>query len=144
MFPIKAKPLIVWKSLRVTAGQAFLDRNLICLSSILIHDEARLIETLVHEYAHLLAYHRHGRKGANHGPLWQQAMADLGAKPEVRHRYTVERNQRRRAVIYRCAKCGLEFSKGRMLNKRRKYYHNNCGGQVQFMRVETTTDARVA
>ncbi len=49
------------------------------LSRTVITNEQQLRDTLVHEYAHLLAYVRYGRKGVGHGPPWKQAMTDLGA-----------------------------------------------------------------
>jgi SprT protein len=91
-----------------------------------------LRDTLVHEYAHLLAYRRHGRHGIGHGPRWKEAMADLGAAPKVRHNYEVQRNSSRQEVAYTCQKCGAILVLSRKLPKRRRYVHNGCGGPIKF------------
>lgn len=95
------------------------------------------MDTLLHEYAHLLAVARHGNKAGNHGPAWQKAMRDLGREPIVRHTYEVERNARRQQVIYKCTKCSKEFARGRKLPRGRKYLHAACGGPIRLVRVET-------
>ena len=130
--PLGYRPKVVWKNLRVSAGQAFYRDGMIGLSRLLLTDEDRLKDTLVHEYAHLLAVVRHGRKAANHGPHWQRAMKDLGAEPTVRHRYEVVRNSRRSEVVYRCERCGASIVKARRLPRRRRYVHRDCGGPIRF------------
>ncbi len=133
-FPVGYRPALVWKPFRVTAGMAYYRLKAIGLSISLLNDRERVKDTLLHEYAHLLAFHRHGRKAAGHGPEWQQAMQDLGLPPEVRHRYEVTRNQRRQKVVYRCARCGEEFDRVRKFPRGRVYLHVNCGGRIQFVR----------
>ncbi len=139
-FPMGYEPHLAWRRMPVTAGVAIYSRRTIALSSVLMIDEERIRTTLLHEYAHLLAFHRHGRKGAGHGPAWRQAMVDLGLEPKVRHRYEVKRNQARQQVVYRCQKCGLEILKRRRLPSRRRYFHVGCGGQIKFLAVHRVTD----
>lgn len=135
-FPMDYRPAIVWKPLRVSAGMAYFRQKAIGLSSILLIDSERLERTMVHEYAHLLAVYRHGIHGKGHGPHWQQAMIDLGEKPEVYHRYEVQRNQRRQTVRYQCLKCGVGFDRARKLTSLNRYRHVNCGGKLKFVGVE--------
>ncbi len=135
-FPLGYRPLILWKALRVAAGYAYYRQRAIGLSTRLITDEERLRDTLLHEYAHLLAVARYGVKGAGHGRPWQEAMRDLGLEPTVRHQYEVERNQKTQQVVYRCNRCHEEFTRRRRLPRNRKYFHINCGGLIQFVRVE--------
>lgn len=116
--------------MRVAAGVAHYVNRRIVLSSLLLTDSERLRDTLIHEYAHLLAYERHGRAAANHGPAWQQAMADLGAKPEVRHPYAVERKPGK--LVYACSKCGSEVRRHRHLKRGYIYTHRDCGGRLQW------------
>lgn len=137
--PIRKRPEIVWKGLRVSAGIAYYRMDRIALSSRLITEESRLRSTLVHEYAHLLAYHRHGQKAANHGPCWRQAMLDLGEVPRRTHNYEVERNTARQQVAYQCQRCGVEFMRARRLPRRRKYVHSNCGGSLKLISITKTT-----
>lgn len=134
-FPVGREIGLHWKRYRTTAGTANYRHFVISLSPIVITDEEKLRSTLIHEYAHLLAYARAGRKGAGHGPAWQQAMRDLGAEPRVTHSYPVQRNQSRQVVEYRCVKCGFSFEKKRRFPKRRKYIHRDCGGLIQFVQI---------
>lgn len=137
-FPLKNRPALVWRNLRVSAGIADYRKCEIRLSRTLLTDAERLRSTLLHEFAHHLAYERAGRKGANHGPYWQQAMRDLGEKPEVYHRYEVERKPRFKPHVYRCQTCGLEFRRLRRIPRNRVYQHVKCGGFLRFDRTETT------
>lgn len=142
-FPLKRRPTLEWRALRVTAGVAHYRDNRIGLSRNLLVNAERLKSTLVHEYAHLLAVERHGRPAANHGEAWKRAMVDLGAKPERTHCYEVERNETRQRVIYQCARCGKQILRARRLPKRRKYVHASCGGGLRLISVETTTKSQV-
>lgn len=135
-YPLGYRPLVVWKPLRVTAGQAFWREKKIGLSSVLLITPERLVETLDHEYAHLLAVVRKGPKAAGHGPAWQQAMRDLGHEPIVRHSFDVARNEIRQVSQYRCQKCGLEFTRRRKLPRNRIFYHTQCGGVVSFLQTQ--------
>jgi SprT protein len=126
--------------LRVTAGVAYYRVNRIGLSRNLLTDAERLKKTLVHEYAHLLAWERHGQRGVGHGAPWKQAMKDLGAPPERTHCYEVERNAVRQRVTYQCQRCGAQFTRARRLPKRRKYVHTRCGGGLKLIAVERTTN----
>lgn len=138
--PLKARPKLIWKSLRVTAGLAYYRHNAIGLSKNLLVDETRLRSTLVHEYAHLIAIERHGQKAAGHGPYWKRAMADLGAPPERTHRYEVQRNARHQQVTYVCVRCGAQILRSRRLPRSRKYVHVDCGGGLRLMSVEIVTN----
>ena len=42
-------------------------------------------EVIVHETAHIVAYHLHGTGIKPHGVEWRQAMANCGVEPEVTH-----------------------------------------------------------
>lgn len=139
--PICPRPIIKWKSMRVSAGMAYYRDWAIGLSTQLITDEHRLELTLKHEYAHLMAVARHGRKGTGHSAPWRQAMIELGLDPKVRHDYPVERNKPRSAVMYRCDRCGEEFQRTRKLPSGRQYRHVGCGGVVKFTaRVQIDSD----
>ena len=135
-FPLGYKPKLTWKKLRVTAGLAYYHRGEIALSSLLLIDEERLDSTLRHEYAHLLAVKRHGRKAAGHGPHWRVAMVELGLEPKVQHNYPVQRNSTQQKVVYRCLKCGSKLDRARRLPRRRKYVHARCGGALKLEAIE--------
>lgn len=129
-FPLSYEPKWRWKGLRVSAGMAYWRKGEIALSSVVLTTPEMVRDTLVHEYAHLLAVDRHGAKAANHGVFWQQAMRDLGAEPVTRHTYPVVRNTARQQVWYRCKKCGYRFSRNRQLPRNRSYVHRGCGGNI--------------
>ena len=133
--PLGYEPKLIWKKLRVSAGLAYFTKGQIALSAIVLRDRAAVSDTLIHEYAHLLAVSRHGRAGVGHGAAWKQAMADLGAQPEVRHRYAVLRNAKRQVVTYKCVRCGALIERNRRLPRRRKYLHVACGGEIKLQAV---------
>lgn len=136
-FPLRNPPVVLWKGYRVSAGMAYYRVNTIGLSRHVLTTPESVRETLLHEYAHLLAVERHGVKAANHGPGWRQAMHDLGLPPTVRHNLPVKRNDKKIRIIYGCKRCGHEFVRTRHMPKRRKYMHLRCGGAIQLLRVET-------
>ncbi|MBI1756576.1 MAG: SprT-like domain-containing protein [Fimbriimonas ginsengisoli] len=138
--PIGIVPRLVWKRLRVTAGLAYYRQGAIALSSILIDSLERLETTLRHEYAHLMAYRRAGRRGFGHGEAWRAAMRELGEEPKVRHAYEVVRNNARQEVAYDCQRCGAILTRRRILPKRRKYVHAACGGALRLRHVRRLTD----
>jgi len=138
-FPLAYVPEVVWRGYRVSAGLAYYRTGVIGLSTRVLKDEKAVIETLVHEYAHLLAVARHGARAAGHGPAWQRAMLDLGQQPKVRHNYEVERNTARQSVTYVCVRCGRSIVRSRRLSKRRRYVHANCGGALRLTKVERIT-----
>ncbi len=131
--PLRTPAKLVWRNYRVAAGKAYLEVGTIGLSRLLITDEERLSSTLLHEYAHLIAFERSPRNGRGHGPIWQKAMRELGEEPIVRHKYEVERNQARQLVIYKCIGCGAELPRKRRLPKRRAFVHATCGAPIKFV-----------
>lgn len=131
--PIRTPAKLFWRNYRVAAGKAYLEVGTIGLSRLLITNEERLRSTLLHEYAHLLAFERSPRNGRGHGPVWQKAMLELGEEPVVRHKYEVERNQARQVVLYRCVGCGAELPRKRRLPKRRAFVHATCGAPIKFV-----------
>lgn len=138
-FPLSYEPILEWRRYSVTAGMAHYMQGRITLSAVVLKDPEHIRETLLHEYAHLLAFDRHGRKGAGHGKHWKQAMVDLGLEPKVHHHYEVVRNQSRQVVVYQCKKCGESFSRKRRLTQSKRYFHRQCGGQIALVEVKRAT-----
>lgn len=139
MFPLSYQPKIEWRRYTVTAGMAHYQLGLITLSVHVLREPHHVRETLLHEYAHLLAFDRHGKKGAGHGQPWKKAMRDLGLEPKVHHQYEVNRNQSRQVVRYQCKKCGEIFDRKRRLATKKRYYHRQCGGQIALVEVQKAT-----
>lgn len=134
-FPLGYRPAIEWRPFRTTAGMAYYRRRAIGLGAAVLITPERVVDTLVHEYAHLLAFVRSGVKGVGHGAPWKRAMHDLGAEPTVRHAYEVARNAPRQRVVYRCVRCRTAIERHRRLPKGRIYVHASCGGGLRLKEV---------
>jgi len=133
-FPLERPVKLLWKNYRTTAGMADYREHAIYLSKNLLITPDRLRDTLLHEFAHLLAFQRHGRSGAGHGKPWKQAMADLGLEARVHHQYECKRNQVRNPHLYTCNKCGAIIPRRRRLRRFLVYFHVGCGGKIVKLR----------
>lgn len=101
---------VQWNSrLRSTAGYASFPSWKIELNPKLREFDGQVERTMRHELAHLVAYHRAGRRRIEpHGAEWQQACADLGIPGEsARHRLPLPRREVKRNFTYACAHCGF-------------------------------------
>jgi len=103
---------IVWnKRMRSTAGRAFLTTAKVELNPRLLHIDEKPLkhvrQTLLHELAHLLVYHRFkGKKVQAHGAEWKQACADLGIPGEsATHNLPLPSRQQRKNWRYTCPNC---------------------------------------
>lgn len=107
---------VVWNPrLRSTAGYARYPSWRIELNPLLQGFEGQVDRTLRHELAHLVAYHRAGRRRIEpHGLEWQQACADLGIAGEpAHHRLPLPRSQRQRPHAYQCPSCLIVVNRAR-------------------------------
>ena len=95
--------------LRSTAGYASYPSWRIELNPRLQEFEGQIERTLRHELAHLVAYHRAGRRRIEpHGGEWKTACADLGIPGEsARHTLPLPRSTVKRNYSYACAHCGF-------------------------------------
>ena len=107
--PGGAKLLTVsWNArLRSTAGYARYPKWVVELNPLLRDFEGQVERTLKHELAHLIAYHRSGRRRIEpHGREWRQACVDLGiAGEKAHHRLPLPRNEVVRKLVYACPAC---------------------------------------
>lgn len=95
--------------MRTTAGVAIAARWEVWLNPALRKISGEEVDrTLLHELAHLLAQHRHGRRRLSpHGPEWRQACRDLGIPGEERtHRLPFVARRMKRRYLLRCPGCG--------------------------------------
>lgn len=101
--------------LRSTAGYARYPSWRIELNPRLIAFEGQVDRTLRHELAHLVAYHRAGRRRIDpHGREWQQACSDLGIPDEpARHHLPLPRSQQHRPHAYQCPVCRVVVNRVR-------------------------------
>lgn len=99
---------VTWNArLRSTAGYARYPSWAIELNPRLAEFEGQVECTLKHELAHLIAYHRAGRRRIEpHGREWRAACADLGIPDEKAcHRLPLPRNAVERKLTYACPAC---------------------------------------
>lgn len=102
--------------MRTAAGRAFyescrIELNPALLAAAGIDAEAEVDRTLRHELAHLVAFHRAGRRRIEpHGKEWQKACADLGIPGEARcHTLPFEARRQVRKLAYECPACGSQI-----------------------------------
>ncbi|MFO1438062.1 MAG: SprT family zinc-dependent metalloprotease [Verrucomicrobiaceae bacterium] len=98
---------VEWNTrLRSTAGYAHYPHWRIELNPRLRDFEGQVERTLKHELAHLIAYHRGGRRIEPHGAEWRQACTDLGIPGErARHTLPLPRKEVKRNLVYVCPSC---------------------------------------
>ena len=131
-FPLGYSPKLEWRNLRTSAGMASDQEGMILLSIPILDSMDKLEDTVRHEFAHLLAVARHGKRARGHGPEWRKAMFDLGRTPDVHHQYDCQRNRSHQVVRYQCQRCGEIIEKKRRFPRGRQYQHIHCGGLIRF------------
>lgn len=111
------KVLAGWNPrMRTTAGVAIASRWEIWLNPALQGiSEEEVERTLLHELAHLLAQHRHGRRCLSpHGDEWRLACRDLGIPDEGRtHRLPFKPRRMKRRYLLKCPGCGESHARVR-------------------------------
>lgn len=131
--------------LRSTAGYAAYPSWRIELNPRLIGFEGQVERTLKHELAHLVAYHRAGRRRIEpHGQEWRQACADLGIAGEpAHHRLPFPRSKMQRNHTYQCPSCGLVVGRVRPFKRAtaclvccRKYSRGAFDARFKFVKVQ--------
>ncbi len=111
---------VTWNArLRSTAGYARYPGWVIELNPLLREFEGQVERTLKHELAHLIAYHRSGRRRIEpHGREWRLACADLGIPDEsARHRLPLPRNEIERRLTYACPACQTQVRRVRKFRR---------------------------
>ncbi len=106
---LASKVTVYWNQrLKTTAGLALYANWEINLNpAVAAISRADVERILRHELAHLLAYHRSGRrKIAPHGKEWREACLHLGIpKEKATHRLPLKRQVQRRNFFYCCPSC---------------------------------------
>lgn len=114
---IARKVSVHWNPrMRTAAGRAFYESYRIELNPGLLKLEgidvpAEVDRTLRHELAHIVAYHRAGRRRIPaHGEEWRQACTELGIPDESRcHTLPFKPRRVKRRLIYECPACGSQI-----------------------------------
>jgi predicted SprT family Zn-dependent metalloprotease len=144
-----------WNRLmRTTAGVAVPSRWEIWLNPALREiSEVEVQKTLLHELAHLLVHHRHGRRRLPpHGIEWREACRDLGIPGEGRtHQLPFQGRRMRRRFQLKCRGCGdvherVRLPKGRIacLSCCRSHNHGLYDERFRFqiIRLDSEENAR--
>ena len=118
--------------LRTTLGRAVLDHRLVELNTRLLagHPD-QLVETLVHELAHLAVHIRYGPVRP-HGLQFRAMMRAVGLSPGATHNLPVghlRRKRRRYLYLHRCSDCGYSFIARTV---RRNVYCVACGPEMTW------------
>ena len=139
-----------WNSrLRSTAGYAAYPSWRIELNPRLIPLEGQVDRTLKHELAHLVAYHRAGRRRIEpHGHEWRQACADLGIPGEpAHHRLPFPRSTMQRNHTYQCPSCQTVVGRVRPFKRAtaclaccRKVNRGQFDPRFKFVKVQPSQD----
>ncbi len=104
--------------MRTAAGRAKLTEWAVEMNPKLIpFGEGEVYSTVLHELAHLLAWHRTAHRG--HGLPWRQACADLGIPHEsVTHNLPLApRRTQRKNYRYTCNHCSYQFDRVRPVKR---------------------------
>ncbi len=105
---------VVWNPrMRSSAGRAKLQLYLIEINPKLEKFGASEVwTTVLHELAHLVAWHRHAHRG--HGKPWREACIDLGIPNEsVTHALPLPTRKQRKFWKYTCLHCAISFERTR-------------------------------
>jgi SprT protein len=118
---LSRKVRVTWNPrMRTTAGRAWWPTRLIELNPKLkdISEDA-VWRTLKHEFAHLLAYERCGKRKIDpHGPEWQIACSELGIPGEhACHSLPLKGRKLKRKYHYVCPACLSIIKRVRPINK---------------------------
>jgi len=116
--------------LRTALGRALLDRGVVELNTHLLSEHPdQLVETLVHELAHLAVYMRYGPVRP-HGEHFRTLMRAVGLSPATTHTLPVAHLRRRRYLyLHRCSDCGYSFIAPSV---RRNVYCSACGPDMTW------------
>lgn len=109
MHELARKVRVSWNPrMRTTAGRAWWPHRSIEMNpKIKDIADAQIWRTLKHEFAHLVAYERCGRRRIDpHGPEWRAACAELGIADETTyHTLPLRSRKMKRSHFYSCPSC---------------------------------------
>lgn len=129
------------------AGQADYINRRIRLHPVFLQNNTKeyIEQTVVHEFAHIandvlfpedLSSCTGNRKA--HGKNWKYLMEFLGAKPTVKHRYSLEHiHKKAKYRNYMCTCCAQDVKVSQIRHRRimegTKYYHSKCTTPIIFV-----------
>lgn len=133
--------------LRSTLGRALLNENRVELNTrLLLEHPDQLLETLVHELAHLAVRMRYGSLPAPHGSEFKAMMRAANLSGKATHNLpTSHLKQKRKKYYYvhRCSDCQMAFVARKV---RRNCYCKACGPEMswEILRIADSPQGREA
>ena len=104
LFGVSVNPEVSFDLRGQAAGQANYPKNKIRFNRDLLekYTDEFVSQTVPHEFAHLVAYSKFGRRIRPHGVEWKSVMVALGVKPVRTHSFEVIPARRLKRFPYKC------------------------------------------
>ena len=111
LFNVSVEPEISYDLRGQAAGQANYRQNKIRFNLDLLEKYTHefVEQTVPHEFAHLVAYQKFGRRIKPHGLEWKSVMIAFGVKPTRTHSFKVTPSRRLKRFLYRCECHGSSY-----------------------------------
>jgi SprT protein len=92
------------------------------------------INTVIHEWCHVLAYYLKNGVCGGHGRLWKQLMIQYGANPKRCHNMNADDIGLKRKFTYECGCCEhkLTIIRHRRIQQGKIYLCATCGRPIRF------------
>ena len=104
LYSVNIEPSVSFDLGGQSAGQANYRTNRIRLNRQLLEKYTTefVVQTVPHEFAHLVAHKKFGRRIKPHGHEWRSVMIALGAKPSRTHNFAVSPTRKLRRYMFQC------------------------------------------
>ena len=104
LYSVNIEPSVSFDLRGQSAGQANYRTNRIRLNRQLLEKYTTefVVQTVPHEFAHLVAHKKFGRRIKPHGNEWRSVMIALGAKPSRTHNFAVSPTRKLRRYMFQC------------------------------------------
>ena len=111
LFGVRIEPVISFDLKGQAAGQANYRENKIRFNRQLLekYTPEFVDQTVPHEFAHLVAYQKFGRRIRPHGMEWKRVMEAFGVDPARTHSFDVAPTRRLKRFHYRCHCPGSDY-----------------------------------
>lgn len=128
-------PIIRSSATRRLGAYVSKGREAVCIRLQFAQEADSLRQTFLHEVAHACDHLSHTKGGIYrqaHGNSWKNWARALGVSTAASGESAALRKlyQQRLKLVGVCQVCGTEFRRVRRLDKKKKYTHNQCGGEI--------------
>jgi len=136
LFGVRIEPVISFDLKGQAAGQANYRENKIRFNRQLLekYTPEFVDQTVPHEFAHLVAYQKFGRRIRPHGMEWKRVMEAFGVTPTRTHNFDVSPTRRLKRFHYRCHCPGSDYQLSSIRHNRiqrgRIYLCRKCGSSL--------------